>query len=210
MPTSGSSGLPGGDDGLPFPLTIALASMTLAGLGLLLLMLMLGRRRRDDEPELALATVASAPPESAPLDWAPAAAAPAWAVAGDVLPTEAGVPRWRRQSLRETRRRSERDAPVARAPLAFRTPAEPGVERRLVAYSLVRLSSEPDELLGEELGWLDRGDEVEVVQTRGVHWLVRTPDGAVGWIHRTTLESTPLGDGGLGQDEPPAGEALLD
>ena len=144
----------------------------------------------------------------APVEWAPAVAAPAWAVAGgDVLPTEAGVPRWRRSSLRETRQRSERDAPAARMPLKFRTPPEPGVERRLVAYSLVRMSSEPDELLGEELGWLDRGDEVEVVQTRGVHWLVRTPDGAVGWIHRTTLEATALeADGPPDADAPGAAE----
>jgi hypothetical protein len=89
--------------------------------------------------------------------------------------------------------------------LSFSMPPAEGVERRLVAYSLVRLSSEPDELRGEELGWLDRGDQVEVVETRGVHWLVRTPDGAVGWIHRTTLESTPLGDG-----EPEGSEASPD
>jgi hypothetical protein len=127
---------------------------------------------------------------------------PSWPSAtADILPHEVGMPRWRRPSLRESRLRSERDAPAARMPLQFREPPDAGVERHLVAYSLVRLSSEPDELLGEELGWLDRGDEVDVLQTRGAHWLVRTPDGAVGWIHRTTVEATPM-DPEASRDEP--------
>jgi hypothetical protein len=173
--------------------------MTIGGLGLLFAMILLGRRRRGDEPVPALVEAQSPAFAGASAAAAPSPAPVAWAVAGaDVLPTEVGVPRWRRQSLRESRQRSERDIPTARVELRFRTEPEPGVERRLVAYSLVSMRSEPDELLGQEVGWLDRGDEVEVIQTRGVHWLVRTPDGAVGWIHRTTLEATPL--------EPSAGE----
>ena len=31
-----------------------------------------------------------------------------------------------------------------------------------------------------------------MLETRGAHWLVRTPDGAVGWVHRTTLEAAPV------------------
>jgi len=159
--------------------------MTIGGLGLLFAMLLLGRRRRSGELRPAYA---EAPPASisspTPVAWAEAG--------GYVLPTEVGVPRWRRQSLRESRGRSERDVPTARVELRFQTAPEPGVERRRVAYSLVSMRSEPDEILGEEIGWLDRGDEVDVLGTRGVHWLVRTPDGAVGWIHRTTLESTPV------------------
>jgi hypothetical protein len=201
----GLTGLPGSDGP---PLGLLLVSMTIGGLGLLFAMILLGRRRRGDEPVPALAEARSPAFAGAPAAAAPSPPPVAWAVAGaDVLPTEVGVPRWRRQSLRESRRRSERDIPATRVELRFRTEPEPGVERRLVAYSLVSMRSEPDELLGEEIGWLDHGDEVEVVETRGVHWLVRTPDGAVGWIHRTTLEATPVM---LPGDEPASGGSDID
>jgi hypothetical protein len=107
--------------------------------------------------------------------------------AAGALAGEAAIPRWRRQSLREARMRSERDVmPIV--PLQFIAPPTEGIDRRVVAYNLVRMASEPDELLGEEVGRLDRGDEVEVLDRHGVYLLVQAPDGSRGWVHRTTLE----------------------
>ena len=68
-----------------------------------------------------------------------------------------------------------------RGPRFDKSPAK-GVERATVGYHRVRISSEPDELRSEELGRLDRGDEVEIVGLVRGFLQVRTPDGIVGWI----------------------------
>jgi hypothetical protein len=57
----------------------------------------------------------------------------------------------------------------------------------LIRYTLVRLLDQPDELRGAEIGFLDSGDEVQLLEKRGVYWLVLTPDGRQGWIHKMTL-----------------------
>jgi hypothetical protein len=105
---------------------------------------------------------------------------------------EAMIPRWRRPSLREARARSERDIPAYREPLRFREPPSPDADRRIVSYNLVRLASEPDEYLGQEIGMLDRGDEVEILRQEASFVLVLTPDEAIGWVHRTTLRAPEL------------------
>ncbi len=105
---------------------------------------------------------------------------------------EAMIPRWRRPSLREARARSERDIPAYREPMRFREPPSPDADRRIVSYNLVRLASEPDEYLGQEIGMLDRGDEVEVLRQEASFVLVMTPDEAIGWVHRTTLRAPEL------------------
>jgi hypothetical protein len=64
-----------------------------------------------------------------------------------------------------------------------------GGQRRRVGYRLVRMSTEPDELLGAEVGRLDRGDEVEVLREESSYVLVLTPDDTIGWVHRTTLDA---------------------
>lgn len=110
----------------------------------------------------------------------------------DTPAEEALIPRWRRPSLREARMRSERDGVTYREPLRFREPPAPESDRRIVSYNLVRLASEPDEYLGQELGMLDRGDEVEVLRQEAGFFLVQTPDDAVGWVHRTTLRAPEL------------------
>jgi hypothetical protein len=52
---------------------------------------------------------------------------------------------------------------------------------------MVRLSDSPDEILGQEIGRLDQGDEVELLERSGLHWKVRTPLGQIGWVHKMTL-----------------------
>jgi hypothetical protein len=116
---------------------------------------------------------------------------------------EALMPRWRRPSLIQARKTDPiRDStPTPRltfdrglvGPLA-------GRERRVVRYRVVRLLDTPDELRGVELGYLDRGDEVQLLEKYGAYWLVLSPDGQQGWLHKMTLGDTveadaPVSDG---------------
>jgi hypothetical protein len=111
------------------------------------------------------------------------------AVIPDMLDGDAHIPRWRRPSV-QSARKERRGLEVAHVPAAF-TDNEPGGERRRVRYRLVRVMSLPDEIQGEEVGLLDRGDEVELVRSTGAYRLVRTPYGQEGWVHQMTLESGP-------------------
>lgn len=113
---------------------------------------------------------------------------------------EMTMPRWRRPSLLEARRSD----PVRDAVVAPRLSFDHGLvgpldgrERRLIRYSLVRLLDVPDELRGAEIAFLDHGDEVQLVEKRGVYWLVLCPDGRQGWIHKMTLGDV-IGDAGAG------------
>ncbi|MDP9482611.1 MAG: SH3 domain-containing protein, partial [Chloroflexota bacterium] len=129
------------------------------------------------------------------------------AVVPDTLDTDAHIPRWRRPSV-QSARKERRGIEVAHVPVAF-TDEQPTGERRRVRYRLVRVTSIPDEILGEEVALLDRGDEVELVRSVGAHWLIRTPYGQEGWVHQMTLESGPWepddltpGDGSADGDSP--------
>ena len=62
-----------------------------------------------------------------------------------------------------------------------------GYERRLIRYHVVRLLDAPDELRSVEIGQLDQGDEVQLLEKSGAYWLVRCPDGRQGWLHKMTL-----------------------
>jgi hypothetical protein len=55
-----------------------------------------------------------------------------------------------------------------------------GRERRRIRYRVVRLLDAPDELLSSEIGLLDEGDEVELLERSGAYWLVLCPDGGRG------------------------------
>ena len=57
-----------------------------------------------------------------------------------------------------------------------------GHERRLIRYNVVRLLDVPDELRGIEIGFLDQGDEVQLLEQQGAYWLVLCPDGRQGWL----------------------------
>lgn len=108
-------------------------------------------------------------------------------------PGEAHLPRWLRPSLR-----AERHAPLPhtaepvathepRQPIRFTSPPSKGVVRSTVAYRLVRVTDGPDDHESNEIGRLDRGDEVEVIGDREGFLKVRTPTGLEGWVPRMVL-----------------------
>jgi hypothetical protein len=152
-----------------------------------------GKRRRDGEQpaedEVLAARAASGMAVGNAYGFAdrPSADAAAAALLAD---PEMALPRWRRPSLLEARKADPlRDAPVVPR-LTFDhglVGALDGRERRLIGYSVVRLLDSPDELRGAEIGFLDQGDEVQLLEKRGVYWLVLCPDGRQGWIHKMTL-----------------------
>ena len=102
---------------------------------------------------------------------------------------EALMPRWRRPSLKSARYASPRNEPVAVPALTFAGRASAGLERRRVRYDLVALTDIPDEIRGTQLSQLQVNDEVEVIAREGAWVQVRTPLGAEGWVHRTTLRA---------------------
>ena len=104
--------------------------------------------------------------------------------------SEALLPRWRRPSLLQARKAD----PIRDATPAPRLTFDHGLvgpldghERRLIRYRVVRLLDTPDELRGAEIGYLDQGDEVQLLEKYGVYWLVLCPDGRQGWVHKMTL-----------------------
>ena len=57
----------------------------------------------------------------------------------------------------------------------------------MIRYRVVRLLDSPDELRGSEIGYLDQGDEVQLLEKYGAYWLVLSPDGQQGWLHKMIL-----------------------
>jgi hypothetical protein len=114
----------------------------------------------------------------------------AQAAAGLGAVDESLIPRWRRPSLQQVRRtdplRANAEAPCLSFESAGVRPLE-NFERRRIGYRLVRLLDSPDELRSTEIGFLDQGDEVQLLQRHGAYWLVLCPDGRQGWVHRMTL-----------------------
>jgi len=104
---------------------------------------------------------------------------------------ESGIPRWRRASLLAARH-ADPSRPVAMERLTFddgAVAAIEGIPHTRVRYRLVELLAEPDETRAAIVGRLDEGDEVQIIETRGLYRRVRCPDGRDGWVHRMTLEA---------------------
>jgi hypothetical protein len=76
-------------------------------------------------------------------------------------------------------------------PRTFAKPPAKGAERAKIGYRRVRISSKPDAVRSTELGRLDRGDEVEIVDSYEGFLQVKTPDGITGWILRHTIVGAP-------------------
>ncbi len=197
-PLSGSSGA--GFGGIVPPLVLLGAAVG----GIWAGWLILGRRRRDDDEDGPAPTdppgIPIAPaPALAVAAARPAAPAPTWPSAGGAAATaataatldipfgEAEIPRWRRPSVQAARQASSRGPELPHVPVAFRDEAGAGVVRARIGYRLVRVASVPDELLGDEVGRLDRGDQVEILESSGAYRRVRAADGTEGWIHKMTL-----------------------
>jgi hypothetical protein len=175
---------------------VATVATTSAVVGASMALSLFGRRRRDDDqpaPDEVLA--AQAATGLAPAGYAldddfrqvrPSDLPPA-------VEGELALPRWRRPSLLEARKadptRDGLTAPRLTFDHGLVGPLD-GRERRLIRYSVVRLLDAPDELRASEIGFLDQGDEVQLLEKRGVYWLVLCPDGRQGWIHKMTLGET--------------------
>jgi hypothetical protein len=182
---------------IPLGLAATVAA-TSSAVGAALALGLFTRRRREGEPPYAddiLADHAASPlaVESASAYARQGGKAPPVATVANApapLQGELAMPRWRRPSLLEARRAD----PLRDATAAPRLTFDHGLvgpldgrERRLIRYTLVRLLDIPDELRGTELAFLDQGDEVQLLEKRGVYWLVLCPDGRQGWIHKMTL-----------------------
>ena len=169
--------------------------------------LVFGKKRRDREPtgpddELAANAARGAglaPNASYAKVVVPNAAAVATAVQAAVAaPVAAGtsdvdghMPRWRRPSLMEARK-ADPTRGIGAAAVSLRFTGDAGVavdgmERRLIRYRMVSLLDLPDEVRGTEIGALDEGDEVVLLEKRGTYWRVLCPDGRQGWLHKMTL-----------------------
>jgi hypothetical protein len=147
-----------------------------------------GKRRRDDEepePDEVLAA------NAARLAMVPASSlVPSSTLAPAPTVDESQLPRWRRPSLLEARKAD----PIRTATVVVHQSfggeghgAWSGRERRRIRFRVVRLLDAPDELMSSEVGVLTEGDEVELLEKSGSFWLVSSPDGDTGWLHRMTL-----------------------
>ena len=190
---SAMSALEGARPVLPLSLVATLVTTT-GAVGAAMAFGMFGKRRRDgeapDSDDVLAAAAASGVAVANAYGFADKPS-PDAAAAALLLDPELALPRWRRPSLLEARRADpvrDRSAPAPR--LTFDhglVGALDGRERRLIGYNVVRLLDSPDELRGAEIGFLDQGDEVQLLEKRGVYWLVLCPDGRQGWIHKMTL-----------------------
>ncbi|HLO35182.1 MAG TPA: SH3 domain-containing protein, partial [Candidatus Deferrimicrobium sp.] len=162
-----------------------------------------GKKRRDEQPP--------APDEVLQANAARGyAAVPGGEVASGVvraatvpapLDLEAGMPRWRRPSLLEARKADPTRSVASSQRMSFDNGvvgAVEGRECRVIRYAVVRLLDAPDELRSAEIGQLDQGDEVQLIERSGAYWLVLCPDGRQGWLHKMTL-------GEIVTDAPPTG-----
>jgi hypothetical protein len=189
---------------------LSIAVALAGGFTMLLAFVMFGRRRRDDEEpaeeSLAASAAAGYPLAAAPRRALTSGASPMMASAvssgavidGVAVPQErdAHLPRWRRPSLLEARKNDPlRGAVTASASLTFEGragAAVEGLERRRIRYRLVSLLDLPDEVQGVEIGSLDEGDEVVLLEKVGTYWRVLCPDGREGWLHKMTLGDTVI------------------
>ncbi|MEO5940550.1 MAG: SH3 domain-containing protein, partial [Candidatus Limnocylindrales bacterium] len=165
-----------------------------------------GKKRRDEQPpapdEVLQANAArglTSVPGSAAINGVVRAAT---VVAP--LDLEAGMPRWRRPSLLEARKADPTRSVASPHRMSFDNgivAADEGRERRVVRYAVVRLLDAPDELRSAEIGQLDQGDEVQLIDRSGSYWLVLCPDGRQGWLHRMTLGEIVTDTGPAAIDE---------
>jgi hypothetical protein len=151
-----------------------------------------GKKRRDEEPpapDEVLRANAARGQSTVPTGDIANGVVRAATVPGPI-DTEAGMPRWRRPSLLEARKADPSRSIASNHRMSFENgvaAAPDGRERRTIRYAVVRLLDAPDELRSAEIGQLDQGDEVQLIERSGSYWLVLCPDGRQGWLHKMTL-----------------------
>jgi hypothetical protein len=197
-----ASGLPSALGGPPIPPSIRVLSVlvtTTGGVAMAMAFMLFGKRRRDGEP--------TAPDEvlQAAAARGPGLAASAGLVrpAAVLVDPDAHLPRWRRPSLLEARKNDPLRSVSTPTTLTFaQGVAEPvaGRERRRIRYRLVRLLDSPDELRSMEIGSVDEGDEVQLLERSGAYWLVLCPDGQQGWLHKMVLGDAVVDDPDVGPE----------
>ena len=142
-----------------------------------------------------------APAEGPPPESIETVAAPTYKPVDESL-----LPRWRRPSLQQARRTDPTRNVKEAQSLSFEAAGVQPLgeyERRRIRYRLVRLLDSPDEVRATEIGLVDRGDEVQLLERYGVYWRVLCPDGRQGWVHRMTLADPPeASQGETGPDVP--------
>jgi Bacterial SH3 domain len=178
---SGGPG-PGGEESSVIMPMFGLLALTTAMCGIFLLV---GRRRRRRDDDAVGARHVDPSPVPAPVVAEPMTAI----VDEDLTPVDDDAPL---KEVRKASRRATAAATAAAVATSVRTFAKPppkGVERAKVGYRRVRISSEPDAVRSVELGRLDRGDEVEILESHEGFLRVRTPDDITGWILRHTVVS---------------------
>ncbi len=193
--------------------------VTTGGVAMSMAFLSFGRRRRDEAPtapdDVLAAAAASGMPTASGANLVPAtvlvedadsvatavrAAAAVPALGG---PEDTDIPRWRRQSLLEARKADPARTARTAINLTFTGQAGEvvsGLERRRIRYRLVSLLDQPDDVRGVEIGSLDAGDEVVLLERLGTYWRVLCPDGRQGWLHKMVLGTPAV-------DAPPANAA---
>ena len=167
-----------------------------------------GRRRRDDDgTDEGLSAAAATGVSVGPNQLLGSAVPIAGLASGTGTATapveeridEALLPRWRRPSLLQARKTDPvRDSMMPAPRLTFDQGLVgplAGHERRMIRYRVVRLLDSPDELRGAEIGYLDQGDEVQLLEKYGAYWLVLSPDGQQGWLHKMVLGDIVDADG---------------
>ncbi|HSL34867.1 MAG TPA: hypothetical protein VK871_14540, partial [Candidatus Limnocylindrales bacterium] len=169
-----------------------------SALGVVLFALFLRRPVRDEEAGLSAAAAIAAGSQTGTGSRAPVAIAE-WPAPsrggvadGDVTAVvpdaEASLPRWLRPSLRAERRAGMGSSvPATHEPARFDAPPKPGAERRTIAYRVVRVSDQPDEIRSREVGRVDRGDEVEIIGEAEGFLRIVTPWGLEGWVPRVVI-----------------------
>jgi hypothetical protein len=200
------------------------AVVTTGGVAMMMAFMVFGKRRRDGEPTApddVLAAQAARGSGVVPTSGMvgstlmPGAAGAAIAVQAAIAPVpafedvDAHLPRWRRPSLMEARKVDPTRRISTNVRLSFDGDvgsAISGMERRLIRYRLVSLLSEPDEVRGQEIGVLDEGDEVVLLEKHGTYWRVLCPDGREGWLHKMTLGDTVIDSQSGGADSWTSGD----
>ena len=185
-----------------------------------------GRRRRDESPTASDAELAAAAASGMPIasgsNLVPAALLvadsesiasalrAAAAVSAAVGPVDQDIPRWRRQSLLDARKADPARTVRTAISLTFSGQAGEavsGLERRRIRYRLVSLLDQPDDVRGVEIGSLDEGDEVVLLERLGTYLRVICPDGREGWLHKMVL-GAPIVDAEPVTGAPPSVPSL--